>query len=68
MVIISIIKSIIIGLLMLLAAALLVIAALFFISFVSGLIGATPVHQWTNRKAKNLYKRLILTLQFKTGK
>ena len=68
MIITAILKSLLVGLLMLLAIALLVIGALFFLSFVSGLLGVTPVHQWTNQKAKNLFKRLILTLQFKTGK
>lgn len=52
---------------MLLATALLVIATLFFVSFISGIAGATPIHEWTNRKAKALWKRLLNTLKFKTG-
>ena len=67
MVVIAILKSLGIGLLMLLATALLVIATLFFVSFISGIAGATPIHEWTNRKAKALWKRLLNTLKFKTG-
>lgn len=68
MVITTILKSIIVGLLMLLATALLTIGTLFFVSFVTGMIGITPVHEWTNRTAKALWKRLVNTLKFKTGR
>ena len=66
-VIFAIVKSLIIGLLMVLAVALLTVGLLFFVSFVSGVLGMTGVHEWTNRKAHALFSRVVNTLKFKTG-